>query len=306
MRKRILILTCFFLLFAHIAGAQVPQIKHVVIIGCDGFTTNGLLNAKTPNIDKLKESGVYTLDSKAIHPTTSIPNWASMLLGAGQNQHGANKNGWKPRNIGPKKCGPEWRLGFPSIFDIIKAQRPELITAMFYNWDGLRKLVEKDRLDVLKKCKKPVECAVEYFGTHKPNLTFIYIDLMDSAGHDHGFESEKYIQTVEKVDSLVGVIMRTLQKTGMTESTAVFVATDHGGVGKTHGYNRPPELYVPWILSGPGIVPNHSLTTKVNVYDTAATIAYIFGLTPPTCWIGVPVKEAFLSNAENQDPGQKK
>jgi hypothetical protein len=30
----------------------------------------------------------------------------------------------------------------------------------------------------------------------------------------------------------------------------------------------------------------------VNTYDTAATVALLFGLEPPSCWIARPVREA--------------
>jgi len=35
----------------------------------------------------------------------------------------------------------------------------------------------------------------------------------------------------------------------------------------------------------------------VNTYDTAATIARVFGLKPPACWIARPVSEAFENPA---------
>jgi hypothetical protein len=34
---------------------------------------------------------------------------------------------------------------------------------------------------------------------------------------------------------------------------------------------------------GPGIAPGKEITAPVNTYDTAATLAYIFGLKPPDC-----------------------
>ena len=81
----------------------------------------------------------------------------------------------------------------------------------------------------------------------------------------------------------------------------MLVTADHGGKGKGHGGNTMAEIEIPWIIAGPGVVPGKEITTAVNTYDTAATIAYIFGLTPPKCWIARPVEEAFSAN----DPGHK-
>lgn len=42
-----------------------------------------------------------------------------------------------------------------------------------------------------------------------------------------------------------------------------------------------------------GIKKGEKLTQSIMTYDTAATIAYIFGLKTPQVWIGRPVKAAF-------------
>lgn len=81
----------------------------------------------------------------------------------------------------------------------------------------------------------------------------------------------------------------------MLEKTIIIITSDHGGVGKGHGGATMAEVEIPWIIKGPGILPAKELNKFVNIYDTAATVAYIFGLTPPDCWIAKPVLEAFDS-----------
>ena len=61
------------------------------------------------------------------------------------------------------------------------------------------------------------------------------------------------------------------------------------------------ELEIPWIVNGPGVRVNHEIKTAVNTYDLAPTIAWIFGLRPPSCWIGQPVLEAFQPAARKRD-----
>jgi arylsulfatase A-like enzyme len=53
------------------------------------------------------------------------------------------------------------------------------------------------------------------------------------------------------------------------------------------------EIEIPWILTGPGVAAGREIQTPINTYDTAATIAFIFGLKPPAVWVGRPVYEAF-------------
>ena len=57
------------------------------------------------------------------------------------------------------------------------------------------------------------------------------------------------------------------------------------------------DLEIPWIISGPGVKAGHEIKSPINTYDTAATIAYIFGLKQPDVWIARPVREAFKAVA---------
>jgi phosphopentomutase len=75
------------------------------------------------------------------------------------------------------------------------------------------------------------------------------------------------------------------------------VTADHGGKGKKHGGNSMDELLIPWILKGPGVREDTELKTRIDTFDTAPTIAHIFGLKTPTCWIGKPVLDAFKGSS---------
>jgi hypothetical protein len=55
------------------------------------------------------------------------------------------------------------------------------------------------------------------------------------------------------------------------------------------------ELEIPWIVAGPGVAVGREVRTPVRTYDTAATLAWIFGIKTPECWIGRPVLEAFTA-----------
>jgi hypothetical protein len=57
-------------------------------------------------------------------PTSSSPNWASMIMGAGPEQHGVTSNDWETNKfeIPALEVGPEGM--FPTIFGVIRRQRP--------------------------------------------------------------------------------------------------------------------------------------------------------------------------------------
>jgi arylsulfatase A-like enzyme len=96
-----------------------------------------------------------------------------------------------------------------------------------------------------------------------------------------------------EADRLVGRVIEGLKEAAMWDRTILLITADHGGKGKTHGGATMDEIEIPWILHGPGVAAGHELSTPVNTYDTAATVAAIFSLTPPDCWIGRPVRTAF-------------
>ena len=122
---------------------------------------------------------------------------------------------------------------------------------------------------------------------------FVHLDHVDHAGHSHEWGSEEYRLAVEKADQLIGEVLRAVQQSGTAENTLVLVSSDHGGKGTSHGGDSPEELTIPWIAAGAGVRSGHTIAQTIETYDTAATIAYALGLTPPECWIGQPVIEAF-------------
>ncbi len=73
------------------------------------------------------------------------------------------------------------------------------------------------------------------------------------------------------------------------------ISADHGGKNKDHGGDTPIERQVPWILYGKSIKQKGEIKTNIMVYDTASTIAWVFGLKAPDAWIGKPVKPLFRS-----------
>ena len=56
---------------------------------------------------------------------------------------------------------------------------------------------------------------------------------------------------------------------------------------------RPWQIEIPWILTGPRVAKGKQIKEPVNTYDTAATVAYAFGLKQPKAWIAKPVITAF-------------
>ena len=280
----------------HVSMMRTPRAHHVVIIGCDGMSPDGIRNAETPHMDELMRTGAYTFHARGVMPTSSSPNWASMIMGAGPEQHGVTSNDWRPDRHDLDATGLGSGGIFPTIFGVLREERPSSVIGCFYDWGGYGRLFERDAVDKIVDGDGPVdttEQAVAFIKEEKPRFTFIHLDHVDHVGHDIGHGTPEYYEAVEEADRLIGMVVRGLREAGIYERTLLIFTSDHGGRGKGHGGATMAEIEIPWIVAGPGVRRGREIAGPVNTYDTAATAAYVLGVTPPDVWIARPVYEAF-------------
>lgn len=283
------------LVSGNVQGA-VAGVKHVVIVGCDGLSPDGVRRAPTPIMDSIMTNGAWTLRARGVMPTSSSPNWASMIMAAGPERHGVTSNDWQTNKFEIPPLAKGSGTMFPTIFGVLREQRPSAVIACFHDWDDFGRLFERAAADFIEDSVGPtnaVRHAIAYFASHHPTFTFIHLDHVDHAGHEFGHGTPEYYASVEVADKLIGEVIEGLRSAGMLDSTLLLITSDHGGVGKKHGGATMAELEIPWLVQGPGVVAGHEIQSPVNTIDTAATVAYVFGLTPPAVWIGQPVREAF-------------
>ncbi len=279
--------------------AQVPGVQHVIIIGCDGMSPDGVRKAEAPVMKRMMREGAYTLHARGVMPTDSSPNWASMIMGAGPEQHGVTSNDWETNKFEIEPTARGMGPMFPTIFGELRQRRPSAKIACFHDWDGFGRLFERQALDKIEHSEGPTNAAVhaiEYFKREKPDFLFIHFDHVDHAGHHDGHGTPAYYAAVGVADKLIGMVLDAVKEANLADQTIVLVTADHGGVGTGHGHATMRELEIPWILYGPGVKRGHELKTAVNTYDTAVTTAYIFGIRSNPAWIGKPIIEAFSAN----------
>ena len=281
--------------WAAVSQAQTTA-PRLIVIGIDGLSVDGVVSAKTPRLHELMERSAWTLVARGVMPTLSSPNWASMIDGAGPEQHGITSNGYLRKMVEIEPVCRDEEGMFPTVFQVMRAQQPSSRIAIFHDWGGFANLVEKHAPDVMQHvhpAPKTAETAADYWKRNHPALMFVHLDNVDHTGHADGWATPSYYRAVEDADSYAGLILDMLRQENALDSTYVLISSDHGGKGHGHGKNSLEEIQIPWILSGPGIQPGR-VAAAVYTYDTAATIAWIFGLDAPACWVGRPVTAAFL------------
>ena len=257
----------------------------LVIIGIDGFSAEAVRKAPVPNIRRMMAAGAWTLNARGVMPTVSSPNWASIIMGAGPEQHGVTSNEWQPFNaeIKPVCTSPLAPEQFPSIFGQFRQQRPNAKIAVIHDWKDFARLLERKAANELRHVKgspEATDAALEYWRASKPDLLFLHLDDVDHAGHNHEWHSEKYYAEVAVIDTLVGKVLDAIDIT----KTNVMLVADHGGLGTKHGGLTMVELEVPWIGAGPSVAQLGELKKPVASLDSAAVAAALLRIQPNPCW----------------------
>lgn len=297
-----LIYILFALLICTNCSSDNPGIpsKRIILIGIDGVGLDGFQKAKTPNLDGLVSRGAISLSTRAVMPTVSGPNWSSHLLGAGPEQHGITSNGWTVNNYAIEATVKDEDGYFTSVFNLVNKQLPNAQTCFFYDWDALANFYNLNKINQVaysKTYKETFEKATPWIIKNNPIFSFIYIGHPDEVGHEHEWGSIQYIKALEDVDKALGAFFRALKNANMFDETHIIVVTDHGGVKHGHGGLSMAEIEIPWIIAGPGIVQNKLIEQPNDVFNTAATIAYLLDLDIPHEWIGRPVLGAIESES---------
>lgn len=270
---------------------------HLIVIGVDGLYPNGIEEAQTPNIHALMKDGSWSFHARAVFPTVSSPNWASMIMGAPVEMTGVVSNKWQPVGAAIQPACEDSPGIFPTIFSMEHQQHASARMGIFTDWPDFLRLVEPGIVDPIyqsdEKEDLAFEQAVDYFKTQKPEFLFLHLDHVDNAGHKYGWGSHEYLAAVEKADRMIGQIRALVAAMGLKDSTTILLTADHGGIGKGHGGLTMDETEIPWIITGKGVRKDHEITDPIMQYDTAATMAYVLHLKPSPCWRGRNVASAF-------------
>jgi hypothetical protein len=305
MKKLILSVLCCISLVA-CQEAKFPKgIEHVIVIGIDGMSSQGFIQAHTPCMDSLLHAGASSYTVRCILPSVSSPNWSAMLSGAGPEITGVINNSWQ-RGVYELPAVTLTDNGyFPGIFRIIRDGKPQAVTASFYNWGGFGNLLEKEVIDscaTFPTSLETVEKTAEYILAKKPDFVFVQLDEVDGAGHEFGHMSSDYLRKIEETDTHVQLIVDAVKQAGIAGSTLIIVVSDHGGIFYWHGGNAYEEVSTPIIYTGPGVKKDYQIRRQIYKYDVAADVAFAFGLEAPQVWVGRPVRTIYEGFGEIPEP----
>jgi len=308
--KRLFLFVLFFLACVSLAVScsdTQPKAKHVIFIGVDGVSTPAFkdpaLLARMPNVKMMMEQGSYTLGKRSVMPSSSAINWATIFNGLPTEQHGYGQwNSSKPEIPAVLDNG---RGMPPTIYTLLREQRPDAETGCVYNWNGIGPLLDTTVIDYhlydpgyhepegYSMENYTQERAVKYILEKKPTFFTFYIGDVDEVGHRCGWESPEYYDCLEETDRMVGLILQAAKDAGIYDNTIFVFSSDHGGSGKGHGKLEMAHLETPFVLFGKNIRKGYVLEEPMMQYDLPATLAYALGVNIPKEWRGRPMTAMF-------------
>jgi len=287
-------------------SAATPR-KAVFII-LDGIPADVIERVPTPAIDAIAAAGGYTrahvggeLGGPTETPTISAPGYMSLLTGTWANKHNVRGNS----NLSPN-------YAYWNLFRIVESVDPSRHTALFSTWlDNRTVLIGEGRPDagnfrldhsadgfeqdtitfphdpasqyIRAIDERVASDAAAYIAARGPDLSWVYLQHTDDAGHAHG-DSEASHTAVREADARVGRIWEAVQKRqAMGEEWMIVVTTDHGRdarTGKGHGGQSARERTT-WIVTNhPGLDTRFTEGTPAIV-DIAPSILQHLRITAP-------------------------
>lgn len=261
-----------------------PPVTRVVIISIDGLRPDAIDAAPMPVLQELMRGGAYSRSAQTVMPSTTLPAHTSMISGLCPSAHGVTWDEYLPEK--------GYAAGM-DLFDL--AHAAGLRTVMVVGKEKLRQMVDPASLDTFRWVNDPDPVVAQRAAELIPrgfSLLFVHLPDADLEGHAYGWMSIAQLLALRGTDNGLRTILDALDAASMRQGTLIIVSSDHGGHGTSHGFDIPADMTIPWIASGPGVVPS-MLRSRINTTDTAATAAWALGLPQPAEWSGRPVLEAF-------------
>ncbi len=269
----------------------------VVVIGMDGWASEGMDRAEMPNVKQFIAEGSSTMFKATVIPSLSTENWASTFNGLPIEMHGFFSeigDSWRAPLVIPAVL--DERGITPTVFTLARKHYPEMEMGAIHQWSGISNLIDKDAFNHYAHLSFQGVCddAVEYIKAKKPGLTLIVWDEPDGAGHEYTWFSKEYFDKLKELDAFVGRVKQALSDAGILDDTIIFLTSDHGGtVDEAHGGTQVSERFSPFVAWGKGIRKSHTIEASMIQYDVAATSAAALGIPAPPEWYGRPMSEIF-------------
>lgn len=226
------------LLFALAFCGETP---YVLMISFDGFRYDYIDSVDTPNFDFATENGVKAESLIPVFPSLTFPNHYSIATGAYAGTHNITGNNFYDKKFKEKyslyereKVRDAKFYGSEPIW--VTAERQGIKTASFF-WVGSEAPVKGYSPSIFKYFdssvpqKSRVDSVMSWFNlpvNRRPHLVMLYFGEPDRTGHNEGPNSPKIIESVQKMDKMLGYILNELNRLKTGIEVNLLLVSDHG------------------------------------------------------------------------------
>ena len=220
---------------------------------------------KIPHIRRLKREGSYAEAVEGVYPSVTYPSHTTLVTGRWPREHGIFTNR-SSRKAGVRPLDWFWyaeAIRVPTLWDLARKKGlrtgavswpvtagaridwnlPEIWDPSVMNlsaWEVIAR--HASPLGLLEEAfealgppreARPVDnirtrLATYILKTYRPHLFFLHLADLDSAHHRTGPGSKTAIDTLERIDGLIGDIRKSVEEAGLADETAYFIVSDHG------------------------------------------------------------------------------
>ena len=257
--------------------------EKVLLILSDGMRADSLAACKHPYVNTMLSESRYALNARTVMPSVTLPCHMSLFHSVEPSRHGILTNTYTP-------------LVRPLDGIVEQVTKFGGKCAMFYDWEQLRDLARPGNLQFAyapragafegkyhTTLQMMLKEALSFISAQKPDFIFFYIGQTDSVGHDKGWMTQEFLDSVhESWDAI-----KTLTEQFGNEYN-IIVTADHGGHDRTHGTELDEDMVIPVICRGPRFVPG-AFEKEVSILDLAPTVTDLLGIMPSEDWDGKSV-----------------
>lgn len=239
----------FLLLFLSLSSlsafAQTKPIKDlkptVILISLDGFRYDYLEKYKPQNLNKLAREGVRAMWMMPSFPSKTFPNHYTVATGLYPQNHGIIENNIYDKELNAvfglskreEVQNPRWWLGEPIwvtaekqgqragafFFPGTETKIKETLPTFWKPYDG--KIPNEERVDTI----------LSWFDlpqAERPTIYTLYFSDIDDAGHEFSPDSVETKNAVQRLDGIIGRLIKGLKAREIFGQVNLIITSDHG------------------------------------------------------------------------------
>jgi arylsulfatase A-like enzyme len=209
----------------------------VVLFVFDGFGPTIVRAAKTPNLDRIRQSGAYTLDLMPAFPSLSMPNHFSLSTGCYPEHHGIVSNHFRDprRGVFDQKGDADWLLACQPLHVVAEAQGVRAAVfghvAATSTAHGKLATIAEPYIEPPPSAAAQADRIIEQLARpigERPRLITAYVTEPDSTAHRYGPTAPETLKMAAELDVQIGRVMAQIERMPANERTTLIVTSDHG------------------------------------------------------------------------------